>query len=1045
MSAHVTICPGTVGWDASPQGHRPTRTVRVAPSRWPAIMCRTMVWSSAWLLLLTAVSRAQVTTTITPDGTLGTEVSQNGPVHEITGGTRPAAGSNLFHSFDRFDVGTGDTAHFIGQPGIDNIIGRVTGPEASVIDGKLQSDAGLYLLNPQGMMFGPNATLDINGSFYASTADVLRFADGAEFSTRLSAKSSLTVESPAAFGFLNDNPSGIQVEGSKLALNNGTLSIVGGDIRIEGGASIAAPGGQVNVVSVASRGEAVFDPAQAQPDVAVSGLDQLGTVKIVDGSEIDVLGTDGGGKVSIRGGRLLIDSALVQGGTIEETGGNRIGIDIDISDEVALNHGAILGTKADTAGRHAGDIEVTTGNLRMEDVSLVTSETVSEGDAGALVIKAKNIQLSSGAQIGNATFGPGQGETVLVEAQHVRLSNGAQIISGTLGQGGGGTVTVRATEVILEGEAPDHSFPTGIFVDTQGEGEGAGNAGAMVVEAQHVHLSGGAQISGSTFGLGNGGTVTVRATEVILEGGTADNRFGTGIFAGTEGEGEGAGNAGAIVVEAQRVRLSGRAQISGSTFGLGQGGTVTVRATEITLEGASPDNPGPTGIFAGTEGEGEGAGDAGAIVIEAQHVRITGGAQIGSSTFGSGQGGTITVTAAEVILEGMTPDNRFPAGIFANALADAEGDAGAIVIEAQHVRITGGAQIASRTLGPGHGGTVTVTAAGALTVSGQGGLFANTTGTGQGGDIILRDSQLLLTDGATISARSSGQGNAGNIRIAATDLTFRNHGEITTEAAQAGGGNIEIEAQTVRMVDSDITATVSSGERQGGNIRIGGTTTANGDIVESLGRLSLEGSRISANTDAGDGANIAIGARQVILDHGSEIAANTKAGVGGNVTMASSIAADGQALSRAGTIVLRGSQVTAKAQKAQGGRIDSLPDAFLADPASSLDASSQEGGIDGEVNVEAVVSNLSEVVRPLSQRLAPDTPLLRDRCAARLHQGLVSSFVERERSGIASSPEGLLPARLDTRAAEGLSSGGSLPHGMAMASEPSWRLQSRCP
>jgi filamentous hemagglutinin family protein len=978
MSAHVTICPGTVGWDASPQGHRPTRTVRVAPSRWPAIMCRTMVWSSAWLLLLTAVSRAQVTTTITPDGTLGTEVSQNGPVHEITGGTRPAAGSNLFHSFDRFDVGTGDTAHFIGQPGIDNIIGRVTGPEASVIDGKLQSDAGLYLLNPQGMMFGPNATLDINGSFYASTADVLRFADGAEFSTRLSAKSSLTVESPAAFGFLNDNPSGIQVEGSKLALNNGTLSIVGGDIRIEGGASIAAPGGQVNVVSVASRGEAVFDPAQAQPDVAVSGLDQLGTVKIVDGSEIDVLGTDGGGKVSIRGGRLLIDSALVQGGTIEETGGNRIGIDIDISDEVALNHGAILGTKADTAGRHAGDIEVTTGNLRMEDVSLVTSETVSEGDAGALVIKAKNIQLSSGAQIGNATFGPGQGETVLVEAQHVRLSNGAQIISGTLGQGGGGTVTVRATEVILEGEAPDHSFPTGIFVDTQGEGEGAGNAGAMVVEAQHVHLSGGAQISGSTFGLGNGGTVTVRATEVILEGGTADNRFGTGIFAGTEGEGEG-------------------------------------------------------------------AGDAGAIVIEAQHVRITGGAQIGSSTFGSGQGGTITVTAAEVILEGMTPDNRFPAGIFANALADAEGDAGAIVIEAQHVRITGGAQIASRTLGPGHGGTVTVTAAGALTVSGQGGLFANTTGTGQGGDIILRDSQLLLTDGATISARSSGQGNAGNIRIAATDLTFRNHGEITTEAAQAGGGNIEIEAQTVRMVDSDITATVSSGERQGGNIRIGGTTTANGDIVESLGRLSLEGSRISANTDAGDGANIAIGARQVILDHGSEIAANTKAGVGGNVTMASSIAADGQALSRAGTIVLRGSQVTAKAQKGQGGRIDILTDAFLADPASSLDASSQEGGIDGEVNVEAVVSNLSEVVRPLSQRLAPDTPLLRDRCAARLHQGLVSSFVERERSGIASSPEGLLPARLDTRAAEGLSSGGSLPHGMAMASEPSWRLQSRCP
>ena len=174
------------------------------------------------------------------------------------------------------------------------------------------------------------------------------------------------------------------------------------------------------------------------------------------------------------------------------------------------------------------------------------------------------------------------------------------------------------------------------------------------------------------------------------------------------------------------------------------------------------------------------------------------------------------------------------------------------------------------------------------------------------------------------------------------------------------------------------------------------------------------------------------------------IAANTNAGSGGNVTIAGTVAVDGQALSRAGTIVLRESQITASAQAGQGGRIDIVAEVFLADPDSVVDASSQVG-IDGEVNIEAVASNLSEVVEPLSQRLASETPLLRDRCAARLHQGIVSSFVERERAGIPSAPDGLLPSRLDVSDAEVAWSGESLPQGMVMASEPSLRISSGCP
>jgi large exoprotein involved in heme utilization and adhesion len=445
---------------------------------------------------------------------------------------------------------------------------------------------------------------------------------------------------------------------------------------------------------------------------------------------------------------------------------------------------------------------------------------------------------------------------------------------------------------------------------------------------------------------------------------------------------------------------------------------VTVRATNITLEGATPDNSFLSGLFASAEGDAAGAGNAGDIVVEATYLRLSGGAQIISATFGPGNGGTVTVRATEVTLEGVAPDNRFPSGIFASAEGDAAGagNAGDIVVEATYLRLSGGAQISSGTFGPGNGGTVTVTATDTIAIAGQNsGIFANATGDGQGGDMTLHGSQLLLTDGATISAQSSGQGNAGTIQIAVSDLTLHDHSVVTTEATQAGGGNIEIEAQTVSLLDSDITATVGGGKGSGGNILIGGTITDPGDITTGVERLTLEGSRITANTDAGDGANIAIGVQQAILDSSSAIVANTDAGIGGNVTIAGTVATNGQAVTRAEAIVLRDSRITAKADEGKGGRIDIVAEAVLADPDSEIDASSQ-AGIDGEVNIEAVSTNLSEIVTPLSPRFTQTATLLSDPCASRLQRGIVSSFVARGRASVPATPDGLLPSRLYSRA-----------------------------
>jgi filamentous hemagglutinin family protein len=664
------------------------------------------------LLVSLAVSDAQVPSAITPDGMLDTVVIPDGRVFNITGGTRPDQGPNLFHSFGQFDVGTGDTAHFVGQPGIDNIISRVTGGSESLIDGRLQSDASLFLLNPSGLMFGPNATLDVNGSFHASTADVLRFVDGATFSAHLNEKSTLTVAVPSAFGFLGADPAGIIIEESTLQVPEGeTLSIVGGDIEITGGPQgfLAAPAGQIHIVSVASPGEVVPEISAHGSSLNVESFEHLGNVTISD----------------------LVPN---------DTNGERGGID--------------------TSGERGGTIAIRSGNLLIED-----------------------------------------------------------------------------------------SF---ILADTLGD------------------------IDGPSIGREQGGNVTVQATEMV-------SLDGSSIYTNTQGQGEGAGDAGTVVVEAPRVTLTGGAQIQSVTFGSGQGGNVTVRATDtVSLEGSF--------IYVNAVGQGEAAGAAGTVVMEALRVTLTGGAQIQSATLGQGRGGDIALSAPHV----------------------------------------------------------------------------------------------QLTDRSSVSAESTGSGEAGNIHIAAQEVALRGGSAVTTTAGQ--------------------------GEASGGNILIGGTITDDGVIIEGVEALTLDGSQMTANTDTGSGANINVGVQRLVLDGASALTANTGAGTGGNLRVGGAVSADGTITARVETVVLRGSRLTANAETGTGGRIDVVTEAFLADPASIINASSQAGGIDGVVNVEAVVSNLSEIVTPLPPDFASAASLLRDQCAARLREGQLSSLVVSGRAGMPARPGGILPS-----------------------------------
>src|SRR5215813_8602429 len=287
-------------------------------------------------------SLVQAAAPITPSG-LNTQVnlSQASPPgkvqYDITGGTRPGGGVNLYHSFGNFNVPTNNIANFLNSGSIDpanpnvilpsglptsNILGRINGGNPSSIFGMIQTNgpggfptANLFLMNPNGFFFGPTATISVGGMVTFTTADYLRLADGALFNAvpTAAADALLSAAPVAAFGFLGSNPGAITVQGSQLTVANGTgISLVGGNITIQSGtldggiaqpARLVPPHGKIQLASAASPGE--FDAATLQPLPNINGASftSFGSVSLAPGSNINVSGDQ---TVSIRGGQFVL-------------------------------------------------------------------------------------------------------------------------------------------------------------------------------------------------------------------------------------------------------------------------------------------------------------------------------------------------------------------------------------------------------------------------------------------------------------------------------------------------------------------------------------------------------------------------------------------------------------------------------------------------------------------------------------------------------------------------------------------------------------------
>jgi filamentous hemagglutinin family protein len=859
---------------------------------------------------------------ITSDGTLGTSVSNAGNAFTIAGGT--TAGTNLFHSFGAFSVPTGGSATFNGPQSTTNIISRVTGNAPSTIDGPISSraampNANFFLLNPAGVMFGASASLDVGGSAYFSTADRLIFPDQF-FSTAPQANELALLSSapPQAFGFATNPTAGIDVNGAQLVsadprdgLGPRTLSLVGGPVTVRGGSALVAPGGTIQLVSVASPGTVGLSSAQVSST-------RLGLVRISDGSTVTAGGSEfglpvPGGAVVIRSGQLIVETGALVVTDTSNFGAQPVGVDIQASESVVVNTSGSIQTK--TSGiDDASSISVTTANLTLSGGGALESGAITgaTGKSGAISVQVDSAHLSSGGKIRTAASGTAAGNVTLVATGTVSLSGQTTEIATSTGALGAdilaGDISITAADVVLTDRARIRSGGAGVQggkklavaatnkveisalagILSQGF---SGEAGAIEITTPRLAMDAGF-INASTFGAGGAGTIDVKAGSVSLLNGAQ-------IASNTQNAAT--SQAGNITLEAGSVTISGRGPATGSmgsvTFtndrssGIfstssttGTAGSIALLTPALTLADGGKISVTTTGV-----------GGAGSIAANVGAAAITGGGRIDSSTSGAGAGGAIN-------LNGTTAITGAGSGLFSTA--SGSGNAGVINVTGTTVLVADGGTIDSSTTGAGSGGAINVNAG----------------------------SQVEISRGGSVRADSLGTGNTGSITIAAGDRILMEGGSVSTRAATADGGNIALLAPNViRLRNSQVTTSVQSGTGSGGNIFID---------------------------------------PQFMLLEGSSITANAFGGPGGNITI--------------------------------------IANNFLADAASSVQASSALS-TPGTVQIQSPDNNVASDVAQLPRELVDASRLMAAACSAR-RAGTPSSFMVAGRGGVPADPDGYLPA-----------------------------------
>jgi filamentous hemagglutinin family protein len=910
-----------------------------------------------------------------------TQVTNNNPNFQIDGGATQL--TNLFHSFSEFSVPAGGEAFFNNAMAVQNIISRVTGSLPSDIQGTIRANgmANLFLINPQGIIFGPNARLSIGGSFIASTANSVIFQDGVQFSaTNPDPASLLTVSIPIGLQF-NPNPGSIENQarttgslGQLIGLQvqpERTLALIGGDVTLAGGI-LSAPNGRIELGSVA--GNSIVNLASTARGYTFdySNVESFQNINLQQQAAVTTIGNLGG-SIQLQGANLtLTDGSLIQVGIFGN--GSGAGLNINASESVQLiGTGNRLFTLNEGTAT-SGDLTITSPRVLIQDGAEVVSSTTGSRPGGDVNINTSQLLQVTGSgsrlftQTESPAAGAGSGGNLTINTGGLLIQNGGQISTTTLGFGAGGDLNVNASQSVeLVG------INSRLLAQT--ESQATGDGGNLAIATPLLRVLDGGRVIASTLGAGNGGNLNVNATtSTQLISRSEDNLFASGLFAQTQGT----GNAGNLTITTPQLQIFDGAQVSAGTLGAGNGGNLNVNATtSVTLVGRSANGEFASGLF--NQAESQATGDAGNLTITTPELGVFDGAQVSAGTLGAGNGGNLNVNATtSVTLVGRSANGEFASGLFNQAESQATGDAGNLTITTPQLGIFDGAQVSAGTLGAGNGGNLNVNATTVELIGRSSdkrfpsGLFTQTQGTGNAGEIRVNTSELRVLDGAEVSAATLGTSQGGSVIINAADISVQNGSQISVSSTEgiAPAGSIDINAGVVQLDGARIDAQTVSGN--GGNIRLRIT-----DLL-MLRRGSTISTTAGREAFGGDGGNISInipnGFIVAIPSENSDITANAFTGSGGRI------------------------EITA--QNLYGIQSRQV-ETFESDITASSDS-----GINGVVNINTPDIEPNKVFISLNPNLADSSQKIDQGCTAADSAG--SQFMITGRGGLPPSPNELL-------------------------------------
>jgi filamentous hemagglutinin family protein len=766
-----------------------------------------------------ALSASYANAQIIPDATLpiNSNVRLQGGVFNITGGTQ--AGSNLFHSFQQFSVPTNGAAFFNNAVDIQNIISRVTGGSISNIDGLLRANgtANLFLINPNGVIFRPNAVLNVGGSLAVSTANAIQFGEQGFFSATQPNSSPLLTVNPSAFFFNQIAPGNIVVQGQTGAVSQiaagGSLVLLGGNILVNGG-TLNAQGGRVELGGLAKAGTVQINFDNNNLGLAFPPQVERADILLSNGAIVNVIAGDGG-SIAINARNLLLSdgSTLFAGvgnnlGTVDSRAGD---ITINTTGAIALTDNSAIGSvvESDAIG-DSGNINILTGSLSLDN-SRLFANTDGRGNAANIFIAAKDsVNLANNSFIFNGVGlgGIGNGGNIKIQAGSLAVTDGSQISTSVRGLGNAGDININVRDQVSLAGVGNDGFLTGVFSDVSFGG--VGNGGDITFRSGRLQVRDGAQVSTATFGLGNAGNLDVATFgDVELIGTSPDGRFASGFTSAVFPEGLGNGGDLTFISSGQLLIRDG-AQVSTATFGQGNAGNLTVNARDaVELVGTSANGQFASGI---TSAVGSGAvGFGGDLNFATERLLIRDGAQISTATSGRGNAGNLLVIAIDAELIGTSSDGKFASGFTSAVEPGGVGNGGSLIIDANRLRIANGAIVSASSLGTGNAGNIQAEANSIILDRGQ--ITAQST-IGRGGNIALRGDLVLLSGNSllsTVSGTPQASGNAGNISIDADFLIALENSNIIADAFAGPGANITINAQGILF--SEDSSIVSNGRR----------------------------------------------------------------------------------------------------------------------------------------------------------------------------------------------------------------------------------------